>query len=198
MTSRIAFVGATAALLLALTACSSPETPAPATGSDSSPTSPAEETPAAPATPPAEATFGWDHITSCEQVSAPIAAYTDGLTLVIDEIDEYGVTCKWEDPDPTVWEDLRSVSVNFAENWEVLTPDQLAMTESLTAHPDAQLESLGGIAFSMDMQTSLTGVSSTMVSVPGVDVNVSASEFATLPPLRDAAAIAVAKQLLGI
>ncbi|MBV0895022.1 hypothetical protein [Microbacterium sp. NC79] len=199
MTSRIVFAGATAALLLALTACATPaaDTVAddPTTAPETSATEPSAQAPAEGSAPE---TFTWDHLTSCHQIGAPVVEYTAGLTLVDEYFSEYEIQCDWEHPDPVEWEDLRTVSISFAVNEFVLTHDQLAMTESLIAHPDAALEALGGIAYSMDMQTAITGVTGTVVSVPGIDVTVSASEFVELPPLRDATAIAVAKQLLGI
>ncbi len=201
MSSRLVFAGATAALLFALTACSAPTTdtavPEPDTDTSAS-TEATEPAPDDATNGSAAESFTWDHLTSCEQIGAPVAQYTADLVLVENYFSEYEIQCEWEHPDPVEWVDVRTVSITLAQNSFVLTSEQLAMTESLVEHRDEALAAVGGVAYSMDMETAMTGVSATTVSVPGIDLTVSASEHASLPPLRDAAAVEVAKQLLRI
>ncbi|MFC4125027.1 hypothetical protein [Nocardia rhizosphaerae] len=176
-----------------LTACSSEEAAVPATATDASSAA------AAPALgtdddPILAETIG------CDTVAAAVAPYIEGLVpLDTNEADQYGSYCNWEtDTDSGTIAEIRSVEVIIEPgNGEVPTAQTLS-AGGLTVIPDQELDSAGGIAYTLGATTAVAAVAATTVELPTAKVSITGGQWADAPDLDGPAAVGVAKQLLNI
>ena len=79
----------------------------------------------------------------------------------------------------------------------VYSADQMGGS-GLTVISDADIESAGGIAYTLEQEIAVAAVSVTTVSLPEVSVTVTGGRWADRPALDGPAAVAVAKELIGI
>lgn len=146
---------------------------------------------------------GWygfiDRVTRCEIVAPYIAEYTEDLVLddYETDADEYGLACHWEPPEDNAdFDNLRSVEIIFGPgDGAPLDDESLAMVEQIE---DADLERVGGIAYTLTGETSVGAAIVTSVETPDVEVSITGGEWGDYPSLDSAAAVDVAKQILQI
>ena len=143
--------------------------------------------------------FSIDHLTSCEQVAPMVATYIDGLAAYDDEVNEWGVYCRW---------DMAEGETDFANNRSVsvtLTPlgaDEVQPDTSVVVRTggevidDAWLAARGGVAYSTGVMTSVAGAVSTTVWLPGVEAMIGGGRWAEMPSLDGPAAIEAVKGLV--
>ncbi|CAM2809864.1 Lipoprotein [Prescottella defluvii] len=138
--------------------------------------------------------------TSCDDVAPAVAQYNEGLQeSASNMVSEYGVICGWETPDgATDLGQIRTVEV-VVEPWsgEVSAAGDLG-AGGLVVVPDAGLEQAGGIAYTLNLSTSVAGVIVTTVETPDAKVTISGGKWDDVPALDGPAAVSVAKQLIGL
>lgn len=148
-----------------------------------------------------ETTDALDHITSCDQVAALTQGLTDELVLTEDSgIDEYGVWCSWDDPEPEDFASIRSVEVigePYDQTGAILTPSQLASV-NLEHIPDAAIELAGGVAYADSAQTSVATAMSVGVTVPDARISVAGAGWGRDPHVSRELAVTIAKAMLRL
>lgn len=156
----------------------------------------------APETADTEMTAVFDRITGCDDVAAHVAPFIEGLKLHEDSIvDEWGVYCTWESPEGiTDLSQIASVEVMIEPTGttELAADADDLERGGLLIIPDAAIERAGGVAYTMDVQTSVAAAATTSVDVPGVELTVTGGQWGDLPALDADAAIEVAKSLLSL
>ena len=138
--------------------------------------------------------------TSCDDVAPAVAQYIEGLQEgASNMVSEYGVICEWETPDgATDLRQIRTVEVVVEpRSGEVSAAGDLG-AGGLVVVPDAGLEQAGGIAYTLNMSTSVVGVIVTTVETPDVKVTISGGKWDDVPALDGPAAVSAAKELLGL
>lgn len=199
--TRYAVASAALAGALLLGACSSDDSVSESPVSDSS-TSGSTATVDADALAGASALDGdlLNRFSSCDDVAPAVAPYIEGLILQPSStVDEFGVLCLWETPDSaTSLAEIRSVEIVVAPSaGPVPTASDLG-AGGLVPVPDAAVEEAGGIAYTLDEAIAVAAVSVTHVQLPDVEVSISGGRWGDAPALDAPAAVAVAKQLLGL
>lgn len=148
-----------------------------------------------------ETTDALDHITSCDQVAALTQGLTDELVLTEDSgIDEYGVWCSWDDPEPEDFASIRSVEIigePYDQTGAILTPSELAPT-NLEHIPDGAIESAGGIAYTASAQTAVATVLNVSVTVPDARISVGGGGWGPDPHISRDLAVTIAKAMLRL
>lgn len=189
-------LGCGAALLASCTAAA----PAPAEGDPDSSAAPASEEPSSPQGAGGGGSFTVDGVLSrfpsCEAIGAVVSAQIAGLEVSDDTIEDGSVSCYWGSPvgaEPVVF----GVTVDPNNGvGDVPDTDTIALS-GLEYVPDAGLEAAGGIASllrAVGDRASLT----TTTTVPGVYISFSQVKAGADPDFGGTAAVAAAKQLLGI
>lgn len=145
--------------------------------------------------------FSIDHITSCDQVEAVVAPYIEGLApMASNGVDEWSVYCGWETAEgETDWANVRSVDITLTPlGTDESAPDTswVETMDGAEVLTDAWLDTHGGVATSVTIGTAVTGVASTTVWVPGVEVMISGGTWADYPDLDGPASIEIAKALV--
>lgn len=145
--------------------------------------------------------FSIDHITSCDQVAGAVAPYIEGLApLDSNVVDEWGISCTWEAAeDETDFANNRSVEVGLTalEPGEVKPdPEFVLKLDGSALVEDSWIDSSGGIAYSLGMTTSVVGVISTTVWLPGVQAQITGGQWDGMPALDGAASVEVVKSLV--
>ncbi len=142
-----------------------------------------------------------DHITSCDDVATLVEPHIDGLVLDPESsVDEDGVFCDWGPPEGnTDFSMIRAVGVSIEPTGDNVVPAASDLQKAgLTIHPDPAIDRIGGIAYSMEQETSVAAVNVTLVRVPGLDIDIAGGQWEGYPSLDAAASIALAKNLLRL
>ncbi|WP_156762015.1 hypothetical protein [Microbacterium karelineae] len=169
----------------------------------------------APATDdsPAGAPEGWDgnegtvpqwvldEYPDCDAVEPHVEPYVEGLEVVDGgDVGAYGVWCSWElpeDADVNNLGEIRSVEVSLESgNPEVIEEEYLVDLFDIIT--DDSLERADGIAYTTTAESSVAGVIVTTVEIPYVEVSITGGQWGDHPSLDGAAALEVAKDLLGV
>lgn len=141
------------------------------------------------------------HITSCAAVASAVQPYIQGLVEQDGNVvDEWGVSCGWTTAEgETDWANVREVGVGISPE-PTDKPDAVALAEldpNITPLDDAWVAAEGGVAFTMSMGTAVAGATATTIWLPYAEVKISGGTWGDFPALDGAAAVQVAKQLLG-
>lgn len=136
---------------------------------------------------------------SCDDVAPAVAQYIAGLQE--DEsnaADEYGVICNWETPDgATDLSQVRGVEVLIEPGTGEVPTVQDLEAGKLVVLPDADLERIGGVAYTLPVTTAVVGVIVTRVETPDVRVSITGGQWDDMPSLDGPAAVSAAKVLIG-
>lgn len=193
MRNALATIALSASLLL-LAGCASQDAgqgadPAPAPSADGQETK-------------TESGFGFDHITSCDDVESVVASYI--AELVPSEgntVDEWGVSCTWEPAegnlDPA---NIRTVSVQLAPveaGAEAPDPRLIAQMDGGEVLENSWVDSNQGVAYALNLGTAVAGTTVTTVWLPGVEATIGGGQWDGFPALDSAAAVDVVKSLVG-
>ncbi len=148
-----------------------------------------------------ETTDALAHITTCEQVAALTQGLTDGLVLTESSgVDEYGVWCSWDEPDPEDFANIRSVEVigePYDQTDAMLTAAELA-DANLEHLPDPAIEAAGGIAYGNSAQTAVATVMTVGVLVPDASISIAGGGWGPDPHVSNEIAISIAKGMLRL
>ncbi|MCA1008185.1 hypothetical protein LCL87_20950 [Rhodococcus hoagii] len=196
MTRNARFVPAVLVLAAALSAC----------GSDDAETAGSEVTfgtVAGGEVADAASTSGADvlaRFSSCGDVAPTVAQYIAGLQeSPSNAADEYGVICNWETPESaTSLSEIRSVEVLIEPGTGEVPAVSDLEAGKLTVLPDAAIAKAGGVAYTLPMTTAVAGVIVTTVETPEVKVTITGGQWDDMPSLDAPAAVAAAKQLIGV
>lgn len=135
---------------------------------------------------------------SCADIEPYVADYIDGLQAgAVSEAGENGAYCQWESP-ATDLDAIRTVGVILEPGTGTVYSAEQMGGSGLTVISDADIESAGGIAYTLEQEIAVAAVSVTTVSLPEVSVTVTGGRWADRPALDGPAAVAVAKELIGI
>ncbi len=133
--------------------------------------------------------------TDCAAIGATIAPYVTGLVSSPSErFDSSGVYCTWASTDSP---GSRAVEIRVEPGNGVVAAAS-APTTGLAMIPDARIESLGGLAYSMSVSTAGTAYAATKVELPQVSVSMTVGGRGAQPMLSGPAAVQAAKSLLGL
>lgn len=137
---------------------------------------------------------------SCADVAPAVAQYIEGLQEAeSNSVDEYGAYCNWETPDDaTNLSEIRGVEVIVEPGSGEVPRVQDLEAGKLVVLPDADLEEIGGVAYTLPMTTAVAGVVATTVETPDVRVSITGGQWNDAPSLDAPAAVAAAKQLIGV
>ncbi|MDY0828173.1 hypothetical protein SK224_03440 [Microbacterium sp. BG28] len=189
-------LGCGAALLASCAAAA----PAPAEGDPDSSAAPVSEEPSSPQSTGGGGSFTVDGVLSrfpsCEAIGAVVAAQVAGLELAQETIEDGSVECYWKSP---IGAEAVTFGVNVDPNNgadDVPTTDTIELA-GLEYVPDAGLEAAGGRADLGRTVGDLRGLT-TATTVPGVYVTFTQMKLGVDPDFGGPAAVAAAKQLLGI
>lgn len=162
------------------------------------------ETPVATEHPPVTNDSSSDEIslskiTSCDDIKPFVETWTEGFEpYEWNNVSEDVIQCGWNTPPEEVTPDnARSVEVNLTRLGERPDYSPLAGMSGYEAISDDWVAANDGQAYTMTVDIGLSAVIATTVWVPGVEVTVSGGRWANLPELDGAAALGVAKQILG-
>ncbi|BDC71904.1 hypothetical protein [Prescottella equi] len=137
---------------------------------------------------------------SCGDVAPTVAQYIAGLEeSPSNAADEYGVICNWETPEgATSLSEIRSVEVLIEPGTGEVPAVSDLEAGKLSVLPDAAIEKAGGVAYTLPMTTAVAGVIVTTVETPAVKVTITGGQWDDMPSLDAPAAVAAAKQLIGV
>ena len=119
----------------------------------------------------AVATAPFPGITSCEQVTAAIPGFVEGMSLVGDSVDDGAVMCMWAAPEGGPYASIL-ISQNDMPTDEQATAGAKMLNLQATSFTDARLSDLGGVGWrwTADGSPDTTGYST--VYGPGVSVEI--------------------------
>lgn len=134
----------------------------------------------------------------CAAIGATLAPYVTGLVASPSaRFDPSGVYCTWANTATTGSAGSRAVEV-LVEPGNGVVATASAATTGLAMIPDARIESLGGLAYSMSVSTAGTAYTATKVELPQVSVSMTVGGRGEQPALSGPAAVQAAKTLLGL
>ncbi|RVW08340.1 hypothetical protein EGT67_17225 [Prescottella agglutinans] len=195
MIRNVRFVPVVLLLAAAVTACgSSDDADAPAPDVTADAVAVADEDAASASGAEVLARFS-----SCDDVAPAVAQYIAGLQEgESNAVDEYGVICNWDTPDgATDLSEVRGVEVLIEPGTGEVPTVQDLEAGKLVVLPDADLERIGGVAYTLPVTTAVAGVIVTRVETPDVSVSITGGQWADMPSLDGPAAVSAAKVLIG-
>ncbi len=143
--------------------------------------------------------FSFADIKSCDDIKPFVETWTEGFVPYDwNNVSEDAVQCGWNTPPEEVTpENARSIEVNLSKVTERPDYSPLENMGGYEAISDDWVKENGGQAYSMTVDIGLSAVIGTTIWVPGVEVTVSGGRWENLPELDGAAALEVAKMILG-
>ncbi|MEZ5151153.1 hypothetical protein ACWDTG_00715 [Rhodococcus zopfii] len=137
---------------------------------------------------------------SCAEIEPYVADYIDGLQAgSASEAGENGAYCEWETPDSaTDLDEIRTVGVTLEPGTGIVYSAEEMGGSGLTVIADADIENAGGVAYTLDQEVAVASVAVTTVTLPEVSVTVIGGRWGDRPALDGPAAVAVAKELIGL
>lgn len=134
----------------------------------------------------------------CEAIGATVTPYVAGLVSTpSDRFDPSRVYCTWGSPGSSDAGGSRGVEI-LIEPGNGVVATASAATTGLEMIPDEQIESLGGLAYSMSVSTAGTAFSATKVELPQVSVSITVGGSGAQSTPSGPAAVEITKKLLGL
>jgi hypothetical protein len=133
----------------------------------------------------------------CEAIGSTVTPYVAGLVSTpSDRFDPSRVYCTWGSPGSSDAGGSRGVEI-LIEPGNGVVATASAATTGLEMIPDEQIESLGGLAYSMSVSTAGTAFSATKVELPQVSVSITVGGSGAQSTPSGPAAVEITKKLLG-
>jgi hypothetical protein len=120
-------------------------------------------------------------ISGCEQVGAIVSGFIDGMSPEADNaVQDDFIDCAWSTPEASVssLSDIKTFSVTVEEGTDdvpnVADSEAMGFTDYFS---DPRLDAIGGVGIFSDADNAAVGAGVGSVSVPGVDVTISSSQW---------------------